>query len=90
MYLLKLVTNTQGQHAPSVEVSDSLDYLKVKYHQTLASYYNAPDVAKGVVSILDDNGRTIPSFTEIVVHQVEPNDEDDPMAIVDRSENDEP
>ena len=71
MYLLKLVVNQQDQHAPSVEYKEDETAAKVAYHQTLAAYYNAPDVKFGVVTLISDNGLQLKEFTEVVTHPSE-------------------
>lgn len=74
-YLVKLLTNTQGQDGSSVEVYDKLETAQVVYHQTLASYHNAEDVLYAVVEILDEYGRVVGGsngYTEIVDHRPEP------------------
>ena len=43
-YLVKLLTNTQGQDGSSIAVFDSKDKALVAYHQNLAAYHNAEDV----------------------------------------------
>ena len=68
-YLLSLVKNTQGQFAQTIDRYDNLDNCKVKYHQKLASFINASDVAYGVVEILDENGNVLPNFRENVIHE---------------------
>ena len=75
-YLVKLLTNTQGQDGSSIAVysgDDALEKAKVGYHQTLAAYINAQDVYHAVVSILNDNGDCI--IKEIVNHIPEPEPE---------------
>ena len=74
-YLVKLLTNTQGQDGSSVEVYDKLETAQVVYHQTLASYHNAQDVLYAVVEILDEYGRVVGGsngYTEIVDHRTKP------------------
>lgn len=72
-YLIKLLTNTQGQDGSSIAVYNDLDKAKVGYHQTLASFINAADVLYAVVSILNANGDCI--IKEIVDHTPEPEPE---------------
>lgn len=64
--LIKKVTNTQGQYSCTVENFESADSAKVKYHQMLAAYYNASDVSYAVVVILDEYGKELQGFREIV------------------------
>lgn len=64
--LIKKVTNTQGQYSCTVENFESADSAKVRYHQMLAAYYNADDVQYAVVLILDEYGKELQGFREIV------------------------
>ena len=72
-YLVKLLTNTAGQDAPSVAVYESLEQAQVAYHNALAAYHNAEDVLYAVVEILAENGN--PVIKEIVDHTPEPTPE---------------
>lgn len=69
-YLVKLLTNTQGQDSSSIAVYDSLEKAQVAYHQTLASFHNADDVLYAVVEILNEIGTV--EILEIVDHRPEP------------------
>lgn len=69
-YLVKLLTNTAGQDAPSVNVYDTRDKALVAYHQTLATFHNAEDVLYAVVKIENEYGNT--ELMEIVDHKPEP------------------
>ena len=64
--LIKKVTNTQGQYSCTVETSESEQSAKIRYHQMLAAYYNAIDVSYAVVLILDEYGKELQGFREIV------------------------
>ena len=64
--LIKKVTNTQGQYSCTVETFESEQSAKVRYHQMLAAYYNADDVLNAVVLILDEYGKELHGFREIV------------------------
>ena len=64
--LIKKVTNTQEQYSCTVENFESADSAKVKYHQMLAAYYNASDVSYAVAVILDEYGKELQGFREIV------------------------
>ncbi len=72
-YLVKLLTNTQGQDASSIAVYASKDKALVAYHNTLASLHNAEDVLYAVVEILNENGDS--ETKEIVDHRPEPEPE---------------
>lgn len=71
-YLISLITNTQEQHAQTVNPFDNLDNAKVQYHQKLANFHNASDVLYAVVEILDEYGRVLQGFSEIVDHRPTP------------------
>ena len=64
--LIKKVTNTQGQYSCTVETFESEQSAKVRYHQMLAAYYNADDVLYAVVLILDEYGKELQGFREVV------------------------
>ena len=68
----KYVTNIQGQYLATVDSTfEDVDSAKVKYHQTLAAYYNAADVLVGVVKIVDEYGNPLDGFREVVNHTPE-------------------
>ena len=64
--LIKKVTNTQGQYSCTVETFESEQPAKVRYHQMLAAYYNESDVLYAVALILDEYGKELQGFREIV------------------------
>ena len=64
--LIKKVTNTQGQYSCTVETFDTEQSAKVRYHNVLAAYYNASDVSYAVVLILDEYGKGLQGFREVV------------------------
>lgn len=64
--LIKKVTNTQGQYSCTVETFEDEQSAKVRYHQMLADYYNADDVLYAVVLILDEYGKELQGFREVV------------------------
>lgn len=68
-YLVTMIKNTQGQFAETITRFANLDSCKVRYHQQLASFHNASDVATAVVEILMDSGRLLPNYIEIVNHE---------------------
>lgn len=64
--LIKKVTNTQGQYSCTVETFEDKQSAKVRYHNILADYYNASDVSYAVALILDEYGKELQGFREIV------------------------
>ena len=64
--LIKKVTNTQRQYFCTVETFDTEQSAKVRYHNMLAAYYNASDVSYAVVLILDEYGKELQGFREVV------------------------
>lgn len=72
-YLIKLLTNTQGQDGSSISVYDAKDKALVAYHQTLANFHNASDVLYAVVEIQNEYGNT--EIKEIVDHKPAPTPE---------------
>ena len=71
-YLVKILTNAQGQDGTTIAVFDALESAQVSYHNTLAAFHNASDVLYAVVEILDEYGRIMGGFSEIVDHRPEP------------------
>lgn len=69
-YLVKLLTNTEGQDASTVSVYDTKDAALVAYHQILAAYHNAADVLYAIVQIVNEMGNV--EIMEIVNHKPEP------------------
>ena len=69
-YVVKLLTNTAGQDAPSVDVYGTIEQAKVAYHNTLAAFINAEDVLYAVTMIVNEYGNV--DMKEIVDHKVEP------------------
>ena len=72
-YVIKLLTNTQGQDGSSISVFEDHDAALVHYHQTLASYHNAEDVLYAVVEIQNEYGNV--EIKEIVNHKPAPEPE---------------
>lgn len=74
-YLIKELTNDQGQDGSTISVYDSFDSAVVNYHDTLAAFHNAPDVLYAVVMIHDGYGRVVGGengYKEIVDHRPAP------------------
>lgn len=75
-YVVKLLTNTQGQDGSSISVftgdenKTAHDKALVHYHQTLANFHNAEDVLYAVVMIVNEIGNT--EIKEIVNHKPAP------------------
>lgn len=68
-YLIKELTNSQGQDGSSIAAYNDLNGAIVAYHNTLASYHNADDVLYAVVQIHDMYGRVIGGYIETVDHR---------------------
>ena len=64
--LIKKVTNTQGQYSCTVETFEDEQSTKVRYHNMRAAYYNESDVSYAVALILDEYGKELQGFREIV------------------------
>ena len=75
-YLVKYLTNIQGQDSSSVAVYDSLESAQIAYHNLLASLHNAQDVLYAIVKIEDGVYGNLEA-REIVDHRPEPNSEPD-------------
>ena len=74
-YVIKLLTNTAGQDAPSVDVYATREQALVAYHNTLAAYHNAEDVLYAVTMIVNEYGNV--EIKEIVDHKPEPEPEEE-------------
>lgn len=72
-YLIKLLTNTDGQDGSTIAVYDSLEGAQVAYHNVLSAFHNAADVLYAVVEILNENGDS--QIKEIVDHRPKPEPE---------------
>ena len=81
-YLIKMLVNTAGQDAPSINVYDTKEAALVAYHNTLASFHNAADVLYAAVEILNEKGNI--EALEIVNHTPAP-EPPQPVTIVDIS-----
>ena len=75
-YVVRLLTNTLEQDAPSIDVYGTYDAAIVAYHNILAAYHNAADVLFAVVELQNDVGNTV--MKEIVDHRPEPEPEPKP------------
>ncbi len=72
-YLIKMLTNTAGQDAPSINVYETKEAALIAYHNALAAYHNAEDVLYAAVEILNSRGNI--EALEIVDHRPEPEPE---------------
>ena len=73
-YVIKLLTNTAGQDASSIDVYETKEQALVAYHNILAAYHNAEDVFYAVVMIVNEYGNT--EIKEIVDHTPAPEPEE--------------
>lgn len=71
-YLIKELTNTQGQDGSSIAIYPTLNNAVVAYHQILATYHNADDVLFAIVQVHDMYGRVVGGYVETVDHRPEP------------------
>ena len=65
-YLIKLLTNTQGQDGSTISVYSSRESAIVAYHQSLTTYHNAQDVKLAIVQVVNEMGGV--EMTETVEH----------------------
>lgn len=68
-YLVTLLTNDKGQDGSTLAKYDALENAIVAYHNKLASFHNASDVLYVIVEILDEYGRVLKNYSEIVDHR---------------------
>lgn len=70
--VLSFITNTSDQYLASVIATyDNIDGAKVKYHQLLASLHNTSDVKTASVVIVNQYGREVAGYFEMVNHEVD-------------------
>ena len=73
--VLQFVKNTAGQYVASVVATyNGLNDAKVKYHQLLAAFNSADDVAQATVKLENEYGREVVGFLELVDN--EPSEEE--------------
>lgn len=80
-YLVKILTNAQGQDGTTIAKFDTQESAIIGYHNTLASFHNAADVLYAVVEILDEYGRVLGGkngYTETVDHRPTPEPQPEP------------
>ena len=77
-YLTKLLTNTAGQDAPSINVYETKEQALVAYHNALAAFHNAEDVLYAVVMIINEYGNV--ETKEIVDHKPAPEPAPEPTS----------
>lgn len=75
-YVVKILVNSAGQDAPSIDVYPTKDRALVAYHNILAAYINAEDVLWAVVEIQNYLGNV--EIKEIVDHRPAPEPEPEP------------
>ena len=73
-YVVKLLTNTVGQDAPSILVYTDKTAALVAYHNTLSAFHNAADVLYAVVEVMNEVGNI--EMKEIVDHKPIPEPEE--------------
>ena len=66
-YVVKLLTNTEGQDGSGVKTYSSEKDARVAYHNTLAAFHNAADVLYAIVQIVNEYGNC--EIMEIVNHK---------------------
>lgn len=70
--VVEFITNTAGAYTASVKATfDTLEKAIVRYHQDLATFHNANDVAVATVKIEDAYGHEVSGFFEVVDHREE-------------------
>lgn len=83
-YVVKLLTNTEGQDASSVTFYASKDEAIVAYHNTLSAFHNAADVLYAIVQIVNEYGNC--EIMEIVDHKPTPEPEPEPIPVEEQTE----
>ena len=80
-YLVKILTNAQGQDGTTIATFESKEAAIVNYHNILAAFHNAEDVLYAVVEILDEYGRVLGGdngYRETVDHRPAPEPDVEP------------
>lgn len=68
--ILNFITNTSNKYSALVVATyDNIDGAKVKYHQLLASLHNSSDVKTASVLIVNQYGREVAGYFEMVSHE---------------------
>ena len=68
--VVEFIRNTADAYTAKVTATyDSLEKAIVKYHQDLATFHNASDVATTTVKIEDEFGHEVEGFFEVVDHR---------------------
>lgn len=68
--VVEFTRNTADAYTAKVTATyDNLESAAVKYHQDLATFHNASDVAVATVKIEDEYGHEVSGFFEVVDHR---------------------
>lgn len=68
--VVEFIRNTADAYTANVTATyDNLESAAVKYHQDLATFHNASDVAVATVKIEDEFGHEVEGFFEVVDHR---------------------
>ena len=68
--VLTFIENTSDQYVASVNATvDDLSAAKVRYHQNCAAFENAADVKVATVMIVNEYGKNVEGFYEIIDHR---------------------
>lgn len=75
--VVEFIRNTADAYTAKVTATyDNLESAVVKYHQDLATFHNASDVAVATVKIEDEFGHEVEGFFEVVDHREPENTEE--------------
>ena len=75
--VVEFIRNTADAYTAKVTATyDNLESAAVKYHQDLATFHNASDVAVATVKIEDEFGHEVEGFFEVVDHRESENTEE--------------
>jgi hypothetical protein len=68
--VIQFVVNTSNQYNASVVATyDNVEGAMVRYHQLLASLHNASDVKTASAVIVNEYGRELSGYFEMVKHE---------------------
>lgn len=62
---------SNGANAVVAENYTDLNLAKVKFHQTCATLWSAPDVLVGAVMIVDEQLRLVNGYHEVITHEAQ-------------------
>lgn len=69
-----VISNSNGTFKIESEWTDDKQGAFVDFHNKCKVYWNAPDVVKAIVEVVDENLDIVEGKREYITHDVEPNE----------------